>query len=97
MGNPLIYFPHDSLSAFTTDIFMSLDQFKQRMDTMIDRFKQSPSAQGVEEIFMPGEPEEKAEKNRLITGIPVSSEIVDMLRQEAEEEDVPFPKPIKDA
>ncbi len=80
--------------AIRADLFMSLDQFKQRMDTMIDRFKQFPSAQGVDEIFMPGEPEEKAEENRLETGIPVSSEIVDMLRQEAEEEDVPFPKPL---
>ena len=83
--------------AIRADLFMSLDQFKQRMDTMIDRFKQSPSAQGVDEILMPGEPEEKAEENRQIIGIPISSEIVDMLCQEAEDEDVPFPKPIKNA
>ena len=76
---------------------MSLDQFKQRMDTMIDRFKQTPRAHGVDEILMPGEPEEAAEENRMETGIPISSEIVDMLRREAEEADILFPKPIKDA
>ena len=83
--------------AIRADLFMPLDQFKQRMDTMIDRFKQSPRAKGVDEILMPGEPEEKAEADRLVNGIPVSSEIVEMLRREAEEEGVSFPEPIKEA
>ena len=83
--------------AIRADLFMSLDQFKQRMDTMIDRFKQPPGAQGIDEILMPGEPEEAAEENRMETGIPISSEIVEVLRQEAEEADVPFPKPLKKA
>lgn len=80
--------------AIRADLFMPLNQFKQRMDTMIDRFKQPPRAKGVDEILMPGEPEEGIEEERLETGIPISSEIAEMLRREAETADVPFPKPL---
>jgi LDH2 family malate/lactate/ureidoglycolate dehydrogenase len=81
--------------AIRPDLFMSLDAFKDRMDTMIERYVQSPKAKGVDEILMPGEPEERQELRRRQAGIPVDANIVETLKQEAERHLVPFPEPIR--
>ncbi len=51
--------------------FLPLDEFKQKMDTMIRDIKTSPRAKGVEEIFLPGELEYRKREKRLAEGIPL--------------------------
>lgn len=43
--------------AMRPDLFMPMAEFKQRMDTMIERLKASEAAEGFDEVLMPGEPE----------------------------------------
>ncbi len=51
--------------------FLPLDEFKQKMDTMIRDIKQSPRAKGVDEIFLPGELERRMREKRIAEGIPL--------------------------
>ena len=50
--------------AIRPDLFMPLEEFKARMDTMIERFKDSQPGEGVDEVLMPGEPEARREAER---------------------------------
>ncbi len=70
--------------AIRPDLFMPMTAFKQRMDTMIERLKDSHPAEGRDEVLMPGEPEARREKERLRTGIPLTAEVLATLRAEAE-------------
>lgn len=55
--------------------FMSGDVFKQRVDQMILEMKSIPRAEGVEEIFVPGEIENKIHRDRLENGIQLPTEV----------------------
>ena len=61
----------------TIDIssFMPADQFKTRVDNLIEIVKCSPKAPGVSEILLPGEIEFAEEKRRLEEGIPIKEKI----------------------
>jgi len=61
--------------------FMPIDQFKSRVDQMIEEIKQAPKAEGAEEIFLPGEMESRIQLQRLQEGIPLSPEVYGDLRQ----------------
>jgi L-2-hydroxycarboxylate dehydrogenase (NAD+) len=66
------------------DLFMTLDQFKARMDELIVTMKQQPKAQGIDEILVPGEREARRERERRERGIPLSLDVLDALNTEAE-------------
>ena len=66
------------------DIFISLDEYKKRMDEYYRRIKALPKAQGVDEILMPGEPEARKEKESLKSGIKISGKILDDLCETAQ-------------
>jgi L-2-hydroxycarboxylate dehydrogenase (NAD+) len=78
--------------AIRPDLFMPMADFKTRMDTMIERFKDSQPAEGVDEVLMPGEPEERHESERRRTGLPLTAEVLATLRAEAEELHVAVPE-----
>lgn len=65
--------------AIDVSKFIDLDYFKKSVDTYIDTIKNSKKSDGFEEIYMPGEIEflnaEKIEK----TGIPIPSELQELL------------------
>lgn len=79
--------------AMRPDLFMPREAFDQRMDTFASRVKNLPRAAGFAEILMPGEPEERTEELRRVTGIPISEEVAEELRTEAHGTDIPFPEP----
>lgn len=58
------------------DLFMPLDEYKTRMDVYYDRLKALPRAQGVDEIMMPGEPEERKTRKALENGIELTEKIL---------------------
>jgi L-2-hydroxycarboxylate dehydrogenase (NAD+) len=94
-----LYFDHSApqnvghlFIAMRPDLFMTRDEFAARMDHFVARAKNCPRAAGVDEILIPGEPEERAAKLRLRTGIPISGDVVDQLKAEAAALDVRFPE-----
>ena len=82
--------------AIRPDLFMPMEEFRARMDTLIERAKSCPRAEGFEEILIPGEPERRRRQERLRTGIPIAANILEALQAEAESVDVAMPDPLPD-
>lgn len=93
-----LYFDHSEpqnvghlFFAIRPDLFMSLEDFEGRMDTFNERIKQLPRAAGVEEILMPGEPEQRREETRRRTGVPITGNVIAELMAEGAKAGVAFP------
>ncbi|MBT3361518.1 MAG: Ldh family oxidoreductase [Rhodospirillales bacterium] len=69
--------------AIRPDLFMPMQDYRARMDTLVERVKASPRAEGFDEILMPGEPEARERARRVKEGIPLSADIVEALSDEA--------------
>ncbi|KAI5917159.1 Malate/L-lactate dehydrogenase [Camillea tinctor] len=65
------------------DLFMSLDEFRERMDYLHQRVVNSDKAAGVDRIYFPGEIEQLLQEERERTGIPLVQAEIDILNQEA--------------
>jgi len=65
--------------------FMSLDQFKARMDELIDQVHECPRAQGVDRIYVAGEIEYDLQSQRLAKGIPLEDSVAFELERVASE------------
>mmetsp|Transcript_65602 Transcript_65602/g.207305 ORF Transcript_65602/g.207305 Transcript_65602/m.207305 type:complete len:177 (-) Transcript_65602:69-599(-) len=77
------------------DLFLpSVDEFKARMDHLVDTLKAQPRAEGVEEVMMPGEPESLAEAERSKSGVPLQPDVVESLQAEGASLGLTFPQPI---
>jgi LDH2 family malate/lactate/ureidoglycolate dehydrogenase len=72
------------LIAIKPDIFMSLEEFKERMDYLYQRVVGCDRAAGVDRIYFPGEIEQLTQEERLKTGIPYTEGEVAALNEEAE-------------
>lgn len=71
--------------------FQPLEVFRAEMDTMIREIKASPKAEGVSEVYLPGELEFKLTEQRTKEGIPLSEELYDMLLALCRRYDVEMP------
>ncbi len=94
-----LYFDHSEpqnvghlFFAIRPDLFLSLTDFEARMDTFYERIKALPRAAGVEEIMMPGEPEQRREDQRRREGIPVTANVIRDLTKEGASVGVAFPE-----
>ena len=74
------------------DLFVSLDEYKKRMDEYYRRLKALPRAPWCDEILMPGEPEERKAAEALKNGISLTREIMDSLYLECEKRGVTCPE-----
>jgi LDH2 family malate/lactate/ureidoglycolate dehydrogenase len=70
--------------AMRPDLFVPMAEYRWRMDTLIERVRACPKAEGCDEILIPGEPEARCEETRRRTGIPYSAGEIEALQQEAE-------------
>jgi LDH2 family malate/lactate/ureidoglycolate dehydrogenase len=70
--------------AITPDLFMSIEDFKTRMDYLYTRVVGSQKMQGVDRIYFPGELEQITHEQRLKSGIPLTPEEIEKLNAEAE-------------
>ncbi|MGI6097253.1 MAG: Ldh family oxidoreductase [Dethiobacteria bacterium] len=70
--------------------FATLERFKENVGRLIGTLKASKHAEGVEEIFMPGERSYRKMQERLRSGIPLLSSVVEKI--EALETDFPLEK-----
>lgn len=94
-----LYFDHSEpqnvghlFFAIRPDLFLSLDDFQARMDAFYDRIKQLPRAAGVDEIMLPGEPEQRREDQRRREGIPVTVDVIRELTEAGVARGVAFPQ-----
>jgi LDH2 family malate/lactate/ureidoglycolate dehydrogenase len=69
--------------AMKPNLFVSEDDYRARIDTLIDRIKASPLAEGSAEVLVPGEPEDRHETQRRKAGIPYAASEVKALQDEA--------------
>ncbi len=96
-----LYFDHSEpqnvghlFFAIKPDLFMSLTDFGARMDEFYARIKELPRAAGVDEIMLPGEPEQRRENQRRRDGIPVTDNVIADLTAEGAAMGVTFPAAI---
>ena len=59
--------------------YMPLDQFKSRMDELIDQLHACPTAPGIERVYVPGEIEYAVQTKRQREGIPLEETVLDAL------------------
>ncbi|MCC6889510.1 MAG: Ldh family oxidoreductase [Hyphomicrobiales bacterium] len=76
--------------AMKPDLFIPADAYRARMDTLIERLRAVPKAQGFDEILIPGEPEARLEAQHRRTGIPYSPHDLAALEAEAARAGVPW-------
>ncbi|OJJ04290.1 hypothetical protein ASPVEDRAFT_135222 [Aspergillus versicolor CBS 583.65] len=71
------------LMAIKPDLFVSLDEFKERMDYLYQRVVGSDKMEGVDRIYYPGEIEQIMREKRLEEGIPFTEVEIENLNKEA--------------
>ncbi|MDF2724807.1 MAG: lactate dehydrogenase, partial [Paenibacillus sp.] len=64
--------------------FMDVDRFKGLASLLASYVKQAAKAEGVSELYVPGEIEFRLEQRRMLEGIPVSEQAMQDLRQLAQ-------------
>ena len=69
--------------AMKPNLFVSEDEYRARINTLIERVHAAPRAEGFDEILLPGEPEDRHDAVRRKTGIPYAASEVAALQDEA--------------
>jgi len=69
--------------ALRPNLFMPQEDYESRMDTLVDRAKNSPTAEGFDEVMMTGESETRTEQERSKSGIPLTADVVESIGEEA--------------
>lgn len=72
------------LVAIKPDLFMSVDEFKERMDYLYQRVVGCEKMEGVDRIYYPGEIEQITRDTRMAEGIPFTETEIASLNKEAE-------------
>ncbi|KAL2125848.1 hypothetical protein VTI74DRAFT_2516 [Chaetomium olivicolor] len=72
------------IMAMKPDLFIGLEEFRERMDVLYQRVVGSERMEGVERIYFPGEIELLTEERRRSEGIPFVKTEIDALNAEAE-------------
>ncbi|KAF2226052.1 putative malate dehydrogenase [Elsinoe ampelina] len=77
------------LVAIKPDLFMSMAEFKERMEELYGKVVGSEKMQGVDRIYFPGEIEQLTQKKREVEGIPFVEAEIEALNEEARAVGVP--------
>jgi LDH2 family malate/lactate/ureidoglycolate dehydrogenase len=70
--------------AVRPDLFLPLEEYRARMDVLAERVHANPPQDGVKQVFLPGEIELGAERDRRAHGIPVGTSELEVLQLEAD-------------
>jgi LDH2 family malate/lactate/ureidoglycolate dehydrogenase len=79
------------VAAIDIGTFTDVESYKEHIDNLIDGLKALPKAEGVAEIFVPGEPEERTFAERSRHGIPLPEGTIRNLRSIAERFNLELP------
>jgi LDH2 family malate/lactate/ureidoglycolate dehydrogenase len=100
-GNPLItpvltsgvkvHNQNSLVAAIDINFFTDLDGYKTELDDTIDALKTLPTADGHDEILVPGEIEHRVEEERSENGIPLPPGTVEKLQEAARRLDLTSP------
>lgn len=74
-----------SITAINIEWFMKIEEFCKRIDDFVNTIKNLPLRPGFDEIFVPGEIENKRVKEKMKSGIPLDDEIIDSFDQLAKD------------
>jgi LDH2 family malate/lactate/ureidoglycolate dehydrogenase len=95
VGERLSYVPkhiqNSAVAAIDISTFTDLESYKEHIDELIDGVKALPKAEGFNEIFVPGEPEERTFLERSKNGIPLPEGTVRNLMAVSEKLGVKLP------
>ena len=80
--------------ALLVDGFRPLGGFKAMMDDLVRTLRETEVAEGAARVFVHGEKEFEARRDRERSGIPYHPQVVASLEQLAEEEGIPLPAPV---
>lgn len=78
------------------DLFIPKEEYLKRMDTLVQRVHGLSTAEGFEEILMPGEKERRFEATRRRTGLPYHPKEIAALQKEAAKVGLP-PLPVSNS
>lgn len=78
------------LGAFNVASIMNIGEFKERVDALLDSIKNSPHAEGCDEIFVPGEIEIRRAAFAEENGIDIPTAVLDELKEMSGKYNVPF-------
>lgn len=67
------------VTAIDPALWVSRAEYEDGVEELVAQLKAAPRAEGVSEILLPGEPEQRTEAARLAGGIPVSDELAGKL------------------
>lgn len=87
--------PSQTFIGIDIERFQPLDEFRERMDWLIRRMKDTPPARGYSEVLVAGEPELRTEEIRRRDGIPVESGNWDALVDTALRLGIPAPQVLR--
>lgn len=79
------------IQAIDIEAFCPIEKFKKGMDELIADLKSQPTAPGVKEILIPGEPEWRTKLERIKNGCPIRWEDANLLAQLGADFGIPFP------
>jgi len=80
------------VAAIDLGRFVDLEEYCEHVDTTVDGVKGLPRVEGVSEIFVPGEPEDKTQRERERHGIPIPAGTIRRIRPVADRLGVPIPQ-----
>jgi LDH2 family malate/lactate/ureidoglycolate dehydrogenase len=77
------------IMAMKPDLFVSRDEYSKRMDKLVQRVHANPTAEGFDEVIMPGERERRLEADHRRTGVPFHAKEVGAMQEAAAKAGVP--------
>jgi LDH2 family malate/lactate/ureidoglycolate dehydrogenase len=81
------------IMAMKPDLFVSRDEYLSRMDALVQRVHACPTAEGFDEVIMPGERERRLEARHRRTGVPFHAKEVALMQEAAAKAGLP-PLPV---
>lgn len=62
-------------------LFQTEEEFYRRMDDLVEQLKETPKAEGFEEILYPGEIEERTARRNREEGLPLTGDVIEQLNE----------------
>ena len=91
-GADAVHNQNSVVAAVDIGLFTEVDTFEGQVDALIDELKALPKAEGHDEIFMPGELENRTCEDRQQNGIPLPPGTVQRLREVSQQCGIDLPE-----
>ena len=74
--------------AIDVAAIMPSDEFHERVRALVDEIHQAPTADGVDQVFLPGDMEWGRRRDAIENGIPLPDDVIQALREVAQDTDL---------